>query len=121
MTNTVSLGGAVAQPIIENAIEHGIKHKDSGGHIIIRFLLKNGHIVFEVEDDGIGRKRAMEIMLALDKDHKSIATAITHERIQVLNKRLKKKITMQVEDLVDDQDEPAGTRVVFEIPVLDGS
>jgi tetratricopeptide (TPR) repeat protein len=120
-TESIKIPPMLAQPIIENAIEHGIKHKDSGGHIIIRFLLKNGHIVFEVEDDGVGRKKAMEIMLALDRDHKSIATAITHERIQVLNKRLKKKITMQVEDLMDDHDEPTGTRVVFEIPVLDSS
>jgi len=53
-----------------------------------------------------------------DKDHKSLATTITMDRIQVLNKRHKKKISMDVEDLVDSNNEPKGTRVTFEIPVV---
>jgi len=44
----------LAQPFIENAIEHGIKHKATPGHIGIRFHLQDGLIRFEVEDDGVG-------------------------------------------------------------------
>jgi hypothetical protein len=110
----------LAQPIIENAIEHGIKHKESNGHIIIRFLRINEHILFEIEDDGVGRTKAMEIVLKQDKDHKSLATAITRERIAVLNKKSKKKITLNILDLKDERGKATGTRVTFEIPVLFG-
>ena len=108
----------LAQPIIENAIEHGIKHKETKGHISILFKLEGSLVVFKVEDDGIGREAAMDIMFKQNKGHKSLATAITRERIQVLNKRMKNKISMQILDLKNEKNEPAGTRVTFEIPVV---
>ena len=82
----------LAQPFIENSIEHGIKHRPSKGDIFIRFTLKNGSVVFEVEDNGIGREKAKEILFRQNREHKSLATAITLERIRVLNKKLKKKL-----------------------------
>jgi len=117
-TESMKIPPMLAQPIIENSIEHGIKHKESSGEIHILFKLRDSMIIFEVEDNGIGRKRAMEIMLELDKDHISLATAITRERIQVLNKKLKKKISLKILDLKNESDEPTGTRVTFEIPVI---
>ena len=117
-TESMKIPPMLAQPIIENSIEHGIKHKETSGVIHIRFKLRDSMIIFEVEDDGIGRKKAMETILKQDKDHKSLATTITLERIQVLNKKSKNKISMQILDLKNEKDEPAGTRVTFEIPVL---
>jgi hypothetical protein len=80
-------------------------------------LLVSDICTVEVEDDGIGRKRAMEITQRIDKDHTSLSTAITRERIHVLNKKLKTKISLDILDLKNDKGEPVGTRVVFEIPV----
>jgi len=73
-------------------------------------------IEFVIEDDGIGRESAREILYQQNKDHKSLATAITRERIRVLNKKLKKKIDLYIEDLTDEKKEPLGTLVAFEIP-----
>jgi tetratricopeptide (TPR) repeat protein len=106
----------LAQPFIENSIEHGIKHRKTKGNIFIRFTLKNGTIVFEVEDDGVGREKAKEILFRQNKDHKSLATAITMERIRVLNKKLKQKIKLRIQDLKDPADKPSGTKVQLEIP-----
>jgi hypothetical protein len=108
----------LAQPFIENAIEHGILHKKNKGNIQVRFKSKNEMIILEVEDDGIGRKKAKEIISKQKMKHKSLATTITRERIRVLNKRSRQKITMQIEDLVDARNEPEGTLVRFEIPVI---
>jgi two-component system sensor histidine kinase YesM len=45
----------ILQPLVENALYHGIKNKRSGGTIIVRAIQKNGdEILLEVEDDGIG-------------------------------------------------------------------
>jgi len=107
----------LAQPFIENAIEHGIKHKDSKGNIRVRLKLKDNKLLFEVEDDGVGREKAHEILLEQDKNHKSMATSITGERIRVLNKKLKTKISLSIEDLKDEKGEAAGTMVRFELPV----
>ena len=42
------------QPIVENALYHGIKNKRGGGRITIRGYSEGERIVFEVEDNGIG-------------------------------------------------------------------
>ncbi len=106
----------LTQPFIENAIEHGFRHKETTGHIHISFKQQNNGLIVEIEDDGIGREKAMEILKTHDKDHQSLATTITQQRINTLNKKLKRKITMQIIDLEDEQGEAAGTRVVFRIP-----
>lgn len=44
----------ILQPIVENALYHGIKNKRGGGTITVRGYEDRSGIVFEVEDDGIG-------------------------------------------------------------------
>ena len=113
---TISIPPMLAQPFIENSIEHGFKHKKARGNLKIRFSLKNNLIVFEVEDDGIGREKAQEIVFKQNKDHISMATDITRERLMVLNKKLKQKIRLNIVDLKNEKNEPAGTMVIFDIP-----
>ncbi|WP_409345895.1 sensor histidine kinase [Paenibacillus sp. MBLB4367] len=48
----------ILQPIVENAILHGIQEKDiKRGHVSITGKLEDGLIVFTVEDDGVGMSR----------------------------------------------------------------
>jgi len=107
----------LAQPFIENSIEHGIKHRETPGHIDIRFSLKDHLLVFEVEDDGIGRQKAREIVTQRDPEHKSMATSLTRERLANLNRKLQRKIVLEITDLKNALGEVAGTRVMFGIPV----
>jgi hypothetical protein len=107
----------LAQPFIENAIEHGIKHKEGKGRIDIRLRRLGDWAIFEVKDDGVGRSKAQEILLKQDKDHKSLATALTRERIAALNRWSKKKIALEIIDLKNSLGEAAGTKVIFRIPV----
>ncbi len=44
----------ILQPVVENALYHGIKNKRGGGTITVRGYEDGSGIVFEVEDDGIG-------------------------------------------------------------------
>lgn len=44
----------ILQPIVENALYHGIKNKRGGGMIEVKGYLQEEKIVFEVEDNGIG-------------------------------------------------------------------
>ena len=45
----------ILQPLVENALYHGIKNKRGGGMIVVRAKQKNEkEILLEVEDDGIG-------------------------------------------------------------------
>ncbi|MCT4619255.1 MAG: histidine kinase [Marinisporobacter sp.] len=44
----------ILQPIVENAIKHGILQKYGGGNIWIKIKNKDNFIYFEVRDDGVG-------------------------------------------------------------------
>jgi sensor histidine kinase YesM len=122
---TVMVPPMLAQPFIENAIEHGIKHKEGKGRIDItigRFddwaIGRLGDwAIFEVKDDGIGRAKARDLLLKQEESHKSLATVITLERIAALNRKSKRKITMEIIDLKDEKGEARGTRVVFGLPL----
>lgn len=109
----------LAQPFIENSIEHGIKFKESPGHIDIRFRLEGDLIGCEVEDDGVGRDKAKEIEMKQKRIHRSMSTSITQERLIKLNKKMKHKIQMEIIDLKDNLGKVCGTRVSFGIPIVE--
>lgn len=58
----------VLQPILENAIRHGLEGKERGGTIEVRGELREGRIAIEVSDDGVGMspRRLREVMGALE-------------------------------------------------------
>lgn len=48
------LPALIVQPLVENAIVHGLEPKVAGGHVTLRGRLDADRLVFEVEDDGLG-------------------------------------------------------------------
>jgi two-component system LytT family sensor kinase len=44
----------ILQPLVENSIKHGLSSKVGGGRIIIKTLVRDGHTIIEVHDDGLG-------------------------------------------------------------------
>ena len=44
----------IIQPIVENAIYHGIRGKKARGHIDINYRLENEFLIIDIIDDGIG-------------------------------------------------------------------
>ena len=58
----------ILQPLVENAIYHGIKQKRGGGKITISVEKKDGKLYFCVTDNGIGirEEKILEIQKVLD-------------------------------------------------------
>jgi len=106
----------LVQPFIENAIEHGIRHKQTPGRIDVRFLLKGNKIQCEVEDDGVGRSKAWEAEARERAGHKSLATEIIKDRIKNLNKKFKQKIQLEIIDIISEGKEASGTKVLLDLP-----
>lgn len=53
-TLDVMIPNMILQPLVENAIKHGIAHKINGGRVSIRAKRQDDYLVLEVEDDGVG-------------------------------------------------------------------
>jgi len=101
----------IIQPLIENAIEHGIRNMDNG-KISLKYELEGDCLIMRLTDNGIGRKRAaLEGVKVEDKT--SLATVITEERITLLNRQGRGKYSLEIKDANQDG---TGTEVVFRIP-----
>jgi len=103
----------LAQPFIENAIKHGLVPGTKKGLLKILFEEKDNELTIMIEDNGIGRERSSK--LNKNEIHKSLATKITRERIQLMSRRYKIRISMTITDLYDENKNPAGTRVTFKM------
>lgn len=104
------------QPFVENAVLHGMKHLgENVGNIDIRFLLDGKSILCEIEDNGVGRKKAAEFEADTKKDHKSAALEITRERLAQVNEKGKPESKLEIIDLHNSDGSAAGTKVVIRI------
>jgi len=105
----------LAQPMIENALEHGLFYKKGKGNIDIRFIHKGNKLLFEVEDNGVGLKIARQ-KGSSNSNHESSAISITQERIKVLGKRHGFFAIFEIRELVNTHGNVKGTKVMFTLP-----
>ncbi len=94
------------QPLLENAVKHGITPKNGQGHIRLHAEEQVDDVVITVEDDGVGRNAE-----TTERTHRSLSSTITEERLALLSGRTGRRATMHVEDL------SPGTRVVLRLPI----
>lgn len=107
----------LAQPFIENSIEHGIQHLERLGELNIKFVKEDERLMFELRDNGIGREASEKMNKKNVFASKSLSTTIIKDRLSALNKYAKDMISYNIIDLKDDQNEAAGTQVIISIPI----
>lgn len=108
----------IVQPFVENAIWHGLLHKETAGHLIIHFSRKiPGVLECIIEDNGVGRERAKELKSRSTATKRSLGMKLTVDRLSLLNKETFKDATVEVFDLKNIIGESTGTKVILKIPV----
>jgi hypothetical protein len=107
----------IIQPYVENAIWHGLMHKEGQGHLSIDLYRQNGTLYCQITDDGVGRKKASQLKSKSASKSKSLGMQITAHRLALINSLSEKETTVEILDLVDPAGEPCGTKVVLRIPV----
>jgi two-component system LytT family sensor kinase len=94
------------QPIVENSLKHGLASKLEGGHIYLRTSSREGRLVIEVEDNGVGISE--ERMPQVYGD--GIGISNVHERLRVL---YRDDFRMDI-----SSSEGKGTLIRIEVPEL---
>ncbi len=106
----IKLPALIIQPLVENAIKHGIQPKVEGGNIVIELKKYDDYFEFIVSDDGVGvSEEKLKTILDPDTTRKSIGLSNVHKRL----------ITIYGPDngLNIISKENKGTTVSFKIPV----
>ena len=96
----------ILQPVVENAIKHGICKRDIPGTLSIKSFLQDQDIVIEVEDSGIGYDTGRKIVPG--RDH-GVGLENVRIRLQYLVKG-----TMKMESRIGH-----GTKVIIKIPKME--
>ncbi|WP_438425085.1 tetratricopeptide repeat-containing sensor histidine kinase [Aquimarina macrocephali] len=107
----------IIQPHIENAVIHGLECKKIK-KLKLSFQKKNNIIQCIIEDNGIGRRKSEELKKIEKRKHLSIASKNTTERISILRKIGYQKTSLQIKDLFDDQNQPNGTKIIINLPII---
>jgi LytS/YehU family sensor histidine kinase len=105
------------QPYAENAIWHGLMHKNEKGHLDIELYQQDEILFCKITDDGIGREKAAELKSKSGSIHKSVGTKITESRMAIMQMNGNTQ-SVEIKDLVYANGAAAGTEVIIKIPAL---
>jgi two-component system sensor histidine kinase YesM len=105
----------VLQPLVENAVYHGMKHKSDPGHIRITGRKQGSVIEIKVADDGLGIEPGrLEMLLAKGKRPEEVKKSLG---LQNINDRIQLYFGEQYGLTVESEPEE-GTTVTLRIPEL---
>lgn len=101
------------QPFVENAIWHGLLHKQGSRCLRIEFSEDaDESMLCVIEDNGIGREAAGKIRNDL---HTRKGIAVAMERLMTLATDHDLKNKLRIDDIKDERGNAAGTRVVLNL------
>lgn len=104
------------QPFIENALVHGLLHKEGEKKLKISFQLKDS-LICTIEDNGVGREKAKGIKMRQRSEHESFSSKAIYKRFEILSHVFEGEFGYNYEDLITEDGRPIGTRVSLIIPV----
>ena len=104
----------VIQPFVENAIKHGVRYKKNGaGFIEVKFEQQGSLLRCTITDNGIGREKAGQMRKDSGIVHAPRGMSITLKRVESLNAMAKGMVSVQMEDLKDENGLASGTQVII--------
>lgn len=115
--SSIKVPPLIIQPYAENAIWHGLMHKEEKGNLEIELYRKENMLCCKITDDGVGRKKASELKSKSASTHKSMGMRITADRIANLQQKSQLDTYISINDLVFPDGRPAGTEVLMQIPI----
>ena len=102
------------QPLVENAIQHGIAPKEEGGCVSIRIEKKDALLQITVSDDGVGMSEEALTRLQDQLQHGSL----TGEHIGLYNVAARLRLSGRAEGLEIRSELGSGTSATMRLPLM---
>ena len=113
----IEIPSMLFQPYVENAIIHGLKNKSGDDGLLTVSISKvDEQLHVKIEDNGVGRKRAMEIKAEKEKKYNSLGMSVTQDRLKLIGSN-ETRPKVVIEDLFNSDGGSMGTRVEITVPI----
>lgn len=109
-TQNIQIPSLLLQPLVENAINHGLFHKGDKGLLQLKFIQgsSGNELICIIDDNGVGREKAKEIKKASSARQESYGTKLTQQLIEIF----KEYENMPIElEYIDKHSPDTGTTV----------
>ncbi|MFS4445397.1 tetratricopeptide repeat protein [Maribacter sp. 2307UL18-2] len=110
------LPSMVMQPFVENAIWHGLLHKESKGLLTLTIKEEANTLHCSIVDNGVGREKSVTLKKEGGLKKKSMGIKITVDRLKILTEQ-KIQDVINIIDLKDENENALGTQVNIQIPI----
>ena len=114
-TAEVGVPPMMIQPLVENAIWHGLMNKSGDRKLFIRYKLQEDRLICEIEDNGIG---VIQSSLRPKHGHQSFGIENIRHRLTLLNEKYHADCCLQIKDKSELDSNDSGTLAVLTLPIL---
>lgn len=116
--SSVPVPAMLLQPLVENAVRHGVRILPDGtGKINIAVVQQGNLIYITIADNGIGIAGMQKMKQGARTAVPVTSTTVNKRRIDILNKLFNNKISMNTEDIMNEEGKVAGTKVLISYPL----
>lgn len=115
----ILLPAFIVQPVVENAVWHGLLHKQGDRKLLIRFSQQPDDIMeCVVEDNGIGMEAAAKFKESkFSNAYPSKGLQMVKDRLQLICAGHRKEMFFKIENITKESEQTSGTRVIIKIPL----
>lgn len=105
----VQIPSMLIQPFVENAIKHGLLHRPEEKRLLLSISQCDGNLYVEIDDNGIGRKRAEELKKQRDRYHEGFSSQANEKRLKLLSRNT--ILSINYIDKINEFQQATGTTV----------
>jgi tetratricopeptide (TPR) repeat protein len=103
------------QPLVENAIWHGLMTRSGDRELFIRYKLREDLLICEIEDNGVGIIRSS---LQPKHGHHSFGIENIRHRLNLLNEKYHLNCRLQLKDKSELNKNESGTLAILRLPII---
>lgn len=106
------------QPLVENAIWHGLLQSTEEKKLTVKFMQDKNRITCIIEDNGIGIRRSEQLKKINKSNHRSVGLENLKKRIRILNEKFAAVCSLDIIDLKEAGLTGSGTRVTLAFSII---
>lgn len=106
------------QPLVENAIWHGLMQAINEKMVRVSFAQADNRIFCSVEDNGIGIRQSEKLKEKNKSPHHSMGLENLQKRIKIINEKYGIDLNMQILDLKENGNGQTGTKVILQFNLI---